>query len=170
MINVYVQNSDYSVVYLSLFQIQNIVAKIGVQRTEYLLSTRRHRGKPEEAHVASMPQTRCTFLGYKYMLEPGTQNHPDNLTNTVLRNPTLTTIKALPGELPIILKWDVKILKWRQPCARAFWLKTVYNLGDRIENTLVPNDYAVGIWKKTKENLFIYHSVPYFVNQSSNNV
>ena len=47
MINVYVQNSDYSVVYLSLFQIQEIVAKIGVQRTEYLLSTRRHRGKPE---------------------------------------------------------------------------------------------------------------------------
>ena len=79
------------------FQIRDLVARIGVQRTEYLLNTRRYRANPEGAHVASMPQTRCTFLGYEYMLEPGTQDHPDNLTNPVLRNPTLTTIVPSDG-------------------------------------------------------------------------
>ena len=49
--------------------------------------------------MASMPQTRCTFLGYEYMLEPGTQDHPDNLTNPVQRNPTLTTIVPSDGML-----------------------------------------------------------------------
>ena len=84
---------------LVCFQIRELVAQIGVQRTEYLLNTRRYRADPEVAHVASMPQTRCTFIGYEYMLEPGAQNHPDNLTNPVLRNPTITRIVPAPGEL-----------------------------------------------------------------------
>ena len=74
------------------------MAEIGVQRTQYLLNTPRHRVNPEGAHVASMPQTRCTFIGYKFRLDPGTQNHPDNLRNPVLRNPMLTRIEAQPGQ------------------------------------------------------------------------
>ena len=82
-----------------MLQIQELVAKIGVQTTEYLLNTMRDRRNLERAYVASMPQIRCTLLGYKYMLEPGAQNHPDNLTNPVLRNPTTTRIVQAPGEL-----------------------------------------------------------------------
>ena len=82
-----------------MLQIQELVAKIGVQTTEYLLNTMRDRRNLKRAYVASMPQTRCTFIGYEYVLEPGAQNHPDNLTNPVLRNPTITRIVPAPGEL-----------------------------------------------------------------------
>ena len=82
-----------------MLQIQELVAKIGVQTTEYLLNTMRDRGNLKRAYVASMPQIRCTLPGYKYMLQPGAQNHPDNLTNPVLRNPTITCIAPAPGEL-----------------------------------------------------------------------
>jgi len=77
--------------------IRLIVAKIGVQNTEYLLGTRRYRGNPQEAHVASMPQTRCTFLGYKFYLRPlRIDNHPNRLRNPVLPNPTTTRIEQQP--------------------------------------------------------------------------
>ena len=69
------------------------MAKIGVQRTD----TRRHRQNPEGAHVASMPQTRCTFLGPEFYLTPGTQDHLDSLRNPVMRDPPTTRIVQLPG-------------------------------------------------------------------------
>jgi len=74
--------------------IRQMVAKIGVQRTEYLLRTRTYN--TARAHVASMPQTRCTFLTEKLYFQTGVnmriENHPGSLTNPVLPNPTATRI------------------------------------------------------------------------------
>ena len=79
-------------------QVRKIVPKVGAQRTEYLLNTRRYRGAPENAYVASMPQIWCTFQGDDFYLLPGTQDHPDNLKNPVKPNPTVTWIDRLPGK------------------------------------------------------------------------
>ena len=77
-----------------------MVAKIGVQRTEYLLRTRTYN--TARAHVASMPQTRCTFLTEKLYFQTGVnmriENHPGSLTNPVLPNPTATRIHPESGK------------------------------------------------------------------------
>ena len=87
--------------YVYHFQIREIVASIGVRRTEYLLNMRRYRRNPQGAHVASMPQTRCTFLGFDYKHRPGTQNHEDSLRNPVILYPTTTWISELAGKRAI---------------------------------------------------------------------
>lgn len=48
-----------------------------------------------------MPQTRCTFVGNKFYLQPGinmiTEDHPESLRYPVLRNPTASRIEGKPG-------------------------------------------------------------------------
>jgi len=80
-----------------------VVAKAGTKRTEYLLRTRTNPRSIVKAHRASMPQTRCTFLGNKFYLQPGinmrTEDHPESLRHPVLPNPTATRIKELPDKI-----------------------------------------------------------------------
>lgn len=75
------------------------MASSGVQRTEELLRT--YRRNTVTSHVASMPQTRCTFLSLKLYLQPGIDmrtDHPNVLRNPLLPDPTGTIIERKHGE------------------------------------------------------------------------